>query len=135
MHGFIHTMNIVHSNLVGEITEDIFLWKYLYVFVNVNLKIYQGLGGGYPIRLIVGQRRERNLSRFIYIWVFLRLYFHITYYFFSPFFVCILGLDYSTRRICCILLWWRMFFSTQCPYECYQPCHSSNSGMLCFCRI
>lgn len=48
---------------------------------------------------------------------------------------CILGLDYSAGRICCILLWWRMFFSTQCPYECHQSCHRSDSGKFSLCRI
>lgn len=44
-------------------------------------------------------------------------------------FVVILGLDYCTRGLCCILLWWRVFLSPQRPHECNKPRHCSDTGM------
>lgn len=40
-----------------------------------------------------------------------------------------LGLDYCTRGLCCILLWWRVFLSPQRPHECNKPRHCSDTGM------
>lgn len=40
----------------------------------------------------------------------------------------ILGLDYCSRGLCSLLLWWRMFISTQCTYECHKPCDCADLG-------
>jgi len=44
-------------------------------------------------------------------------------------FVLVLGLDYCTRGLCCVLLWWRVFIPPQCPHERNKPRHCSDSGM------
>lgn len=39
-----------------------------------------------------------------------------------------LGLDHRAWRLCCVLLWWRMCFSTQRPHERHKSRHRANPG-------